>query len=87
MKFFKSSQHGAGQRRLHHRVDPVVKGEEYDITRVITEVFPVEVQELFRSTRTRSPAARITALTNVHDDAAVASRRRPGASLRGTRSI
>ena len=29
------------------RIDPVVKGEEYDITRLIAEVFPVEVQEIF----------------------------------------
>mgnify|MGYP006172038169 CR=1 FL=1 len=28
-------------------VDPVLKGEEYDITRVVTEVFPVEVQEVY----------------------------------------
>ena len=29
------------------RVDPVVKGEEYDITRVIYEVFPSEVTDMF----------------------------------------
>jgi hypothetical protein len=29
------------------RIDPVVKGQEYDISRLIAEVFPVEVQELF----------------------------------------
>ena len=28
-------------------VDPVMKGEEYDITRVITEVFPTEVQAVY----------------------------------------
>ena len=26
---------------------PIVKGEEYDITRVINEVFPAEVTEFF----------------------------------------
>jgi hypothetical protein len=29
------------------RVDPVVKGEEYDITRVIYEVFPSEATDMF----------------------------------------
>ena len=29
------------------RIEPVVKGQEYDITRLIAEVFPVEVQEIF----------------------------------------
>jgi hypothetical protein len=28
-------------------IDPVVKGEEYDISRLIAEVFPTEVQALF----------------------------------------
>ena len=28
-------------------VDQVVKGEEYDITRVINEVFPSEVTDIF----------------------------------------
>ena len=29
------------------RMDPVVKGAEYDLMRIISEVFPVEVQEIF----------------------------------------
>lgn len=29
------------------RVDPVVKGEEYDITRIIYEVFPSEATDMF----------------------------------------
>jgi hypothetical protein len=29
------------------RVDPVVKGEEYDITRIIHEVFPSESTDMF----------------------------------------
>jgi hypothetical protein len=29
------------------RIEPVVAGEEYDITRLIAEVFPTEVQDLF----------------------------------------
>ena len=27
--------------------DPIVKNEEYDITKVVAEVFPVEVQEVY----------------------------------------
>jgi hypothetical protein len=29
------------------RIEPVIPGEEYDITRLIAEVFPTEVQDLF----------------------------------------
>jgi cytochrome c5 len=29
------------------RIDPIVKGAEYDLMRIIAEVFPVEVQEIF----------------------------------------
>jgi hypothetical protein len=29
------------------RIDPVVKGAEYDLMKIISEVFPVEVQEIF----------------------------------------
>jgi hypothetical protein len=29
------------------RIDPIVKGAEYDLMRIISEVFPVEVQEIF----------------------------------------
>lgn len=46
-KVFKSTQEVQGSAVYVMRIDPVVKGEEYDITRLIAEVFPVEVQELF----------------------------------------
>jgi hypothetical protein len=46
-KVFKSSQFAQGNAVYIMRIDPVVKDEEYDITRLIAEVFPVEVQELF----------------------------------------
>ena len=29
------------------RIEPVIHGEEYDTSRLIAEVFPSEVQELF----------------------------------------
>jgi hypothetical protein len=47
MKFFKGSQPAQGSATYVIYVDPVVKGEEYDISRVIAEVFPVEVQAIF----------------------------------------
>jgi len=47
MKFFKSPTAVQGNAMYIIYVDPVLKGEEYDITRVVTEVFPVEVQEVY----------------------------------------
>lgn len=46
-RVFKSSQPVQGNAVYIMRIEPVVKGEEYDITRLIAEVFPVEVQEIF----------------------------------------
>ena len=47
-KIFKSTQPGPQNSVIYvMRIDPVVKGQEYDISRLIAEVFPVEVQELF----------------------------------------
>jgi hypothetical protein len=47
MKIFKSPTAISGNTAYIFTVDPVVKGEEYDITRVINEVFPSEVTEYF----------------------------------------
>ena len=47
-KVFKSTQPGPQNSVIYvMRIDPVIKGQEYDISRLIAEVFPVEVQELF----------------------------------------
>jgi hypothetical protein len=46
-RVFKSSQQMQGNAVYIMRIDPVIKGQEYDITRLIAEVFPVEVQEIF----------------------------------------
>ena len=46
-------------------VDPVVKDEEYDITRLITEVFPVEVQEVFLKYKDSFAGRAITILNKV----------------------
>ena len=46
-RVFKSSELAQGNAVYVMRIDPVIRGEEYDITRLIAEVFPVEVQGLF----------------------------------------
>lgn len=46
-KIFKSTQMAQGSAVYIFIIDPVVKGQEYDISRLINEVFPTEVQELF----------------------------------------
>jgi hypothetical protein len=47
-KVFKSSQPGPQNTAVYiFRIDPIVSGAEYDITMLISEVFPVEVQEIF----------------------------------------
>jgi hypothetical protein len=47
MKIFKSPTAMAGSTAYIFSIDPVIKGEEYDITRVINEVFPSEVTDMF----------------------------------------
>jgi hypothetical protein len=46
-KIFKATQQAQGNAVYIFVIDPVVKGQEYDISRLINEVFPTEVQELF----------------------------------------
>lgn len=41
----------------------MIKGEEYDITRLIAEVFPVEVQELFLKYKDSFAGRGVTELT------------------------
>lgn len=47
------------------RIDPVVKGQEYDISRLIAEVFPVEVQEIFAKYKDAFAGRAITFLTPI----------------------
>jgi hypothetical protein len=47
LRFYKSSQQAQGNAIYYIIADPVVKDQEYDITRVVNEVFPSEVQEIF----------------------------------------
>ena len=62
-KIFKSSQMAQGNAVYIMRLDPVVKGQEYDITRLIAEVFPVEVQEIFAKYKDAFAGRAITEIT------------------------
>jgi hypothetical protein len=64
MKFFKGAVTPQGVPYIIV-VDPVVKGEEYDITRIVTEVFPVEVQAVYQKYKDSFAGRGITALTKV----------------------
>lgn len=66
LKVLKSGQAGPkGEAIYIMYFDPVVKGEEYDISRVIAEVFPVEVQEIFQKYKDSFAGRGITSLTKV----------------------
>ena len=64
MKFFKSAATAQGVPYIIV-VDPVIKGEEYDITRIVTEVFPVEVQAVYQKYKDSFAGRGISALTKV----------------------
>lgn len=63
-KVFKGTQMAQGNAVYIMRIDPVVKGAEYDISRLIAEVFPVEVQELFELYKNAFAGRAITYMTN-----------------------
>lgn len=64
-KIFKSSQMAQGNAVYIMRIDPIVKGQEYDISRLIAEVFPVEVQELFNKYKEAFAGRAITTMTRL----------------------
>jgi hypothetical protein len=47
------------------RIDPVMKDTEYDISRLIAEVFPVEVQEIFQKYKDAFAGRAVTEMTKV----------------------
>ena len=61
-KVFKSSQLAQGNAVYIFLINPVVKGQEYDLTRLIAEVFPVEVQEVFAKYKDAFAGRAITSL-------------------------
>jgi hypothetical protein len=63
---FKSSQPGPNGNVVYiMRIDPVMKDTEYDITMIISEVFPVEVQEVFPKYKEALVGRAITEMTKV----------------------
>ena len=62
-KIVKSSQMAQGNAVYIMIIDPVVKGQEYDISRLIAEVFPVEVQEIFAKYKDAFAGRAITEIT------------------------
>lgn len=65
LKIFKSNQMAQGNAVYIFIIDPVVKDQEYDITRLVAEVFPVEVQEVFAKYRDAFAGRAIASLTKV----------------------
>jgi hypothetical protein len=65
LKFFKSPTAVQGNTVYVIVADNIVKGEEYDITRIITEVFPVEVQALYQKYKDSFAGRAITVLNKV----------------------
>lgn len=65
MKFFKAQQAAPQGAVYIIYVDPVIKGEEYDITRIVAEVFPVEVQELFQKYKDAFAGRAVSVLNKV----------------------
>lgn len=63
-KILKSTQMAQGNAVYIFIIDPVVKGQEYDIVRLINEVFPDEVQDLFNKYKDAFAGRAITNLTN-----------------------
>lgn len=65
IKIYKMSQPVQGNAAYIMMVDPVVKDQEYDISRIIAEVFPVEVQQLFELYKGAFAGRGISPLTKI----------------------
>ena len=65
LKIFKSSAQASGNDVYIFILDPVVKDQEYDITRLIAEVFPVEVQSVFEKYKAAFAGRAIASLKKV----------------------
>jgi hypothetical protein len=64
-KVFKSTQPAQGNAVYIFLISPIVKGQEYDLTRLIAEVFPVEVQEVFAKYKDAFAGRAITSLNSL----------------------
>jgi hypothetical protein len=65
LRFYKSSQMMQGNALYYIIADPVLKDQEYDITRLVMEVFPSEVQEIFAKYKDAFAGRAIAPLTKV----------------------
>jgi hypothetical protein len=65
MTFLKSPTPMQGNTAYIFRVDPVIKGEEYDITRVSYEVFPSEATDMFNKYKDAFAGRQIIPLTKL----------------------
>ena len=65
MHFYKSPMQAQGNAMYIIYVENVGKGEEYDITRVVTEVFPVEVQTIYQKYKDSFAGRQIIPLNKV----------------------
>ena len=65
MKIYKSPTAMGGNTAYIFSIDPVVKGEEYDITRVINEVFPSEVTDMFNKYKDAYAGRQIIVLNKI----------------------
>jgi hypothetical protein len=64
-KIFKSTQMAQGNAVYIFLINPVVKGQEYDITRLINEVFPSEVADMFAKYKEAFAGRAITPLSSL----------------------
>lgn len=60
---YKGAQPVQGNAVYIMRIEPVLSGEEYDISRLIAEVFPTEVQDIFAKYRDAFAGRAIAELT------------------------
>ena len=60
---YKTNQAVQGNTAYIMYINPVVKGAEYDISKIISEVFPVEVQDIFQKYKDSFAGRGITPLT------------------------
>ena len=65
LKIYKSPTAMGGNTAYIFSADPVVKGEEYDITRVINEVFPSEVTDIFNKYKEAYAGRQIIVLNKI----------------------
>ena len=65
LKIFKSPTAMGGNTAYIFSIEPVIKGEEYDITRVINEVFPSEVTEYFNKYKDAYAGRQIIVLNKI----------------------